>query len=711
MKNSVIGLLFILLPAITGYSQYFSVRDIELGYESYLEPASIKNLEWSENPDTYIYSDDSMLYMASTTGDNVLGMLSLKELNKSLFLSGIGELTSFPKITTLDGDQLNFKLPNCQVIYSIRDKHAYNFIVPDSAGNLAFNPRMQSIAYTLGNNIFIQDSLASVFQITHDSVDGIKNGDIVFRSEFGIEKGLCWSPQGNYLAYYRKDETFVTNYPLVTIQSRIARLKTTRYPMAGMKSEESDVFIYSMDTKSSVKLQISGDREQYHTNLSWLPDESALYIQHLNRDQDTMVLKSYSAITGEPVKVLFMETNARYVEPQNPIVFSKLAAGNFFYQSQRDGYNHLYYYNAAQGKLEQLTSGPWEVTKFLGFNESEQAVFFMANRDNPLEDHLYKLDRISGEIFKLTTEPGTHLVKLNTNRTCFIDDYSNFTTPRKIQIRNTDGDLMKDLLTAPCPFQHIELGEVVTGTMLAADDSTILYYQLTKPVNFRKSKKYPVVIYVYGGTHLQLITNAWMDRTAYFQQYLAQHGIASFMLDSRGSDKRGMAFESCIHRQSGLPQLADQMRGIDFLKSLSFIDTSRIGVHGWSYGGFMTLTMMVSYPEVFKVGVAGGPVTDWKYYEVMYGERYMDRPEQNPEGYAKTSLINKAGNLQGKLLIIHGGIDPVVVPQQSLLFLQEGIVQGKDIDYFVYPTHEHNVMGKDRVHLAQKITSYFIDNL
>jgi dipeptidyl-peptidase 4 len=693
------------------FSQYFTIEDIEPGLGSYLEPASINNLQWLGSSDNFVFSDDTMLYISDLDDDSATPFLGLKELNQVLSRKGDPKHTKFPPVIMMSDTRISLKTKQSYYIFDRLTKHTYNFILPDSAANFAVNPTMQYVAYTLGNNIYIQDTTNEVIQITFDSIDGIKNGDIVFRNEFGIENGLFWSPQGNFLAYYRKNETFVSTYPLVNIKAAIAAYTPTRYPMAGMKSEESDVWIWNMATKSSLRLQISGDREQYHTNLSWMPDESAIYLQHLNRDQDSMVLKSYSSISGKLNSIVFTETDDRYVEPVNPLVFSKQVKGDFFYQSERDGYKHIYYYVAGEDKLVKLTSGAWEVTQFIGFDESEQEIYFMATKDDPLENHLYKLDRQSMQIHRLTSESGTHAVKLNGNKTYFIDEYSNYSTPRKISLLETDGKLKKEMLTAPVPFNNIKLGEVVRGTILAADDSTMLYYRLTKPVDFKRSKKYPVVIYVYGGPHLQLLTNAWMDRTAYFQQYLAQHGIASFILDCRGSDNRGREFEDCIHRQTGIPQLEDQMKGIQFLKSLAFIDTTRIGVHGWSYGGYMTLSMMLNYPDVFKVGVAGGPVTNWKYYEVMYGERYMDRPEQNPEGYAKTNLLPRVDQLKGKLLIIHGGIDPVVVPQNSLSFIQEGIENGKDIDYFIYPTHEHNVKGKDRVHLVRMITEYFIENL
>lgn len=293
----------------------------------------------------------------------------------------------------------------------------------------------------------------------------------------------------------------------------------------------------------------------------------------------------------------------------------------------------------------------------------------------------------------------------------FIDTYSSFTVPNKSVLYDSKGNLLKMFNDAPNPIAKYRLGEVDTGTIMAADGTTPLYYKLVKPVDFDPSQKYPVIVYVYGGPHVQLISDSWYGRIDYLHQYYAQHGIASFILDCRGSDNRGKTFEEVIYRQQGIPQTHDQYEGVKFLQSLNWIDTARMGIEGWSFGGYMTLSMLVNYPGVFKVGVAGGAVTDWKYYEVMYGERYMDTPEQNPDGYRNTNLNLLTDNLQSKLMLIHGSMDDVVVWQHSLVFLQEGISKGKMIDYFIYPGEKHGVTGNNRLHLTRMISEYFFENL
>ena len=309
----------------------------------------------------------------------------------------------------------------------------------------------------------------------------------------------------------------------------------------------------------------------------------------------------------------------------------------------------------------------------------------------------------------LTKEEGTHSVDVHCSEEFIFDSYSSHDIPNKVVIRNAKGKIVTELVDADNPLKDYKLTPAEIKT-IEAEDGTKLYTRLIKPKDFDATKKYPVLIYVYGGPHAQLITNSWGDGASLWMQWMANQGYIVFTLDNRGSGNRGVEFEHGIHRQLGTLEHQDQLKGVEYLSSLQYIDTSRIAIHGWSFGGFMTNTMMLRSPEIFKVGVAGGPVTDWKYYEVMYGERYMDRPQENKEGYKKASIIEHAENLKGDLLLIHGTIDPVVVMQQDLSLIEKFVDLGIQVDFFPYPMHEHNVRGKDRVHLMEKVLTYIIDH-
>lgn len=481
--------------------------------------------------------------------------------------------------------------------------------------------------------------------------------------------------------------------------------------MAGMPSEIVEVMVYNPNSGKTIQLDNSKFSGYYHTNVTWSPDEKYIYTQEVNREQNNIWLNQYNAVTGALVKTIFEEHNSKWAEPEEGIYFLNGSSTDFVFMSERDGFYHAYLCNTG-GKIKQLTKGPWIITSFKGFNKDNSKMYFMATKNSPLERHLYELDMQKLTVVNITNEDGTHSLTLNSNKTYAIDIWSNAKEIAReysvISISKRDN--VKTIKKNKDPFKNFKMGEM-TIDVLNADDGTELYYRLIKPTNFEKGKKYPVIVYVYGGPHAQMINNKFLGGAGYFLHALAAKGYVIFTLDNRGSGNRGFAFESAIHRQLGVLEMKDQMKGIEFLKTLDFVDNKRIGVSGWSYGGFMTTSLMLNHPEVFKVGVAGGPVIDWKYYEIMYGERYMDTPDENPEGYENSNVLNKIENLNGQLLLIHGTMDPVVVWQHSQQFLKECVKKQKQIDYFIYPGHEHNVGGMDRLHLETKIAKYFDDFL
>jgi dipeptidyl-peptidase-4 len=371
---------------------------------------------------------------------------------------------------------------------------------------------------------------------------------------------------------------------------------------------------------------------------------------------------------------------------------------------------NIYEYSTNGKLIKQLTNFNWVVTGILGFDTNVKNVFISGTGNDPREMHIFKVNLRSGKTTQLTTQKGSHHGSVNSNGNYLLDSYSSISVPRISQIINTKNLKPKTIFTAENPLKDYKTG-TTEFVNLKANDGTTLYGKITKPANFDPSKKYPVLVYVYGGPHVQLVTNSWLAgsrlwATAFstFDNYIV------FTLDNRGTENRGFAFESIIHRHLGDIEMEDQMTGIDYLKSLPYVNSKRIAINGWSFGGFMTLSLMLRHPEVFTTAVAGGPVTDWKYYEVMYGERYMDTPQENPEGYKTARIHNYIKNLKGKLLIINGSVDPTVVPQHSLTLLQEAVKQGVQLDYFTYPMHEHNVRGVDRVHLLVKMMNYIVDN-
>ena len=548
-------------------------------------------------------------------------------------------------------------------------------------------------------------------------------GESVHRNEFGINGGLFWSPKANRLAFYRMDQSMVEDYPIVNTKAREAEVRNIKYPMAGMKSHEVTVGVWDCASQKLVYLNTARDtsvheREMYLTNIAWSPDEKFVYIAKINREQNHMWLEQYNAESGDFMKVLFEETNPRYVEPCEPMIFlpsngKRLPGGDqFLWFSMRDGYKHLYLYNMDGTLVKQVTKGEYEVEGFIQFDKKGENIFIYANKDNLAGRDAYRVNLKKGTMECLTMQEnglhGTHSVAINEAGTMWVDMWSSVSVPMRADLRDwKHKNPIKTFFEAENPLKDYAMPEVKLGTIKAADGKTDLYYRLITPPNMEKGKKYPTLVYVYGGPHSQLVTDSWLGGGNLYFMFLAQQGYVVFTVDNRGTDNRGFEFESCTHRHLGEIEMADQMEGVKFLKSLPYVDQNRMGVEGWSFGGFMTITMKLAHPEVFKVGCAGGPVIDWKWYEIMYGERYMDTPQENPDGYEANSLLNKAQNLQGRLLVIQGAEDNTVVPQHSTEFIERCINNFKQVDYFAYPHHEHNVLGRERLHLYQKMFDYY----
>ena len=570
-----------------------------------------------------------------------------------------------------------------------------------------------------GKSLWMTCSDGSEKLIAESENPEITYGQTVSRNEFGIEGGTFWSPDRSKIAFYRKDESNVTSFPLLDITTRTGTLKEIRYPMAGMGSEVIQLGVFDIASEKVTYMKVNDfGEDRYLTNITWSPDGSKIYIQVLDRSQKHLKLNMYDASTGDLAATILTEDNEKYVEPQDPLYFIKGCSDIFIYRtSNRDGYRNLYLCDNS-GNIRRLTVVDSDVA-YLG--NDGRYIYYTSAEISPVENHLFRIEirslkkgvakMVFGKPQQLTEEPGWHNISLSPDCSHFIDNWSALNVPRVIDLCSGDGKTIRNLLTAQDPTMDYAYTEINLGKVKSADGQYDNYYRLIKPKDFDPSRKYPVILYVYGGPHSQMVQNTYMAQLRRWEMHMAQKGYLVYVQDNRGTQNRGLAFEQAIHRQCGQAEMADQMEGIKMLMSLPYVDKDRIGVHGWSYGGFMTISLITNYPEVFKVAVAGGPVIDWKWYEVMYGERYMDHPDVNPDGYQKTSLINKAKDLQGKLLICQGAVDPVVVWEHSLSFIRECIKNNVQVDYFPYPCAEHNVMGKDRVHLHDKITMYFEDYL
>ena len=722
--KSLLIIAFVTLSLPMASQKLFSLEDLNFGGNNYrnLQPENKWFTWWG---DELVRTDVEECYLVNKkTGKETL-LFTLDEVNK--WADSDEEKNRYVRHLM----NASFPYPDQSIValgnkksFLLLDFKTHQIVWQDSiAGQTAndWNKASRATAYLEDEQLYVVDADGKKHQLSTDGSREIVYGQSVHRNEFGIEKGTFWSPDGQRLAFYRMDQSMVTDYPQVDIFPREAIHEPYKYPMAGMNAHVVTVGVYDLKTDKTIYLKttigsVAGDfvtdtKPIYFTNIAWSPDAKTVYMFELNRDQNDCRLVSYDATTGERIAELYRETSDKYVEPLHPIEFLPWDNNKFIMQSQRDGYNHLYLYNKDGKLLSQLTSGPWVVQKVLGFNEKQKSIIFEANKYHPLHRQLYSVNVSNGKMTQLTVEDGVHRGELSSSGQYLIDRHSAPTQPRNISVVPVSAGKATRLLTAEDPWADYEQPIFECGSIKAADGVTDLYYRMVKPHDFDPQKKYPTVVYVYGGPHAHNVEASWHWYSRTWETYMAQKGYVLFILDNRGSEHRGRDFEQATFRQLGQIEMQDQIKGVEYLKSLPYVNTDKIGVHGWSFGGFMTISLMLNYPDVFKVGVAGGPVIDWKWYEVMYGERYMDTPQQNPEGYKKTSLINKAENLKGKLQIITGYNDKTVVPQHCLSFLDACIKAGTQPDFFAYPGEEHNMRGHASVHLHERITQYFEDYL
>lgn len=734
----------------------FTLNDVIPGGDNYfnLVPKSMPGLQWCG--DICVRTDIENIKKIDTKSGKESILVTLEEVNEALKngkmpykLTGhIKPLRTLMAASLPWGDrnvitftQYDDRTPGQKYMiwYDFSKKKIVNLFNLQGEGptNFDFCKENGYMAYTIGNDLYVAHE-GDFSSMVNPKVTGnqqqekdVVYGQAVHRNEFGIMKGTFWSPKGTYLAFYRMDQSMVTDYPQVNTTARIAELVPDKYPMAGMTSHKVTVGIYNVKDGKTIYLQAGDPTDRYFTNISWGPDEKSVFVIELNRDQNHAQLVQYDAVSGQKIGVLYEEKHTRYVEPQHPLIFLPWDDSQFIYRTQRDGFNHLYLMDTKTklkgewktGKDSEdqyceylktipLTEGNWLVQDVLGFNAARKEIIIASTEISPLQTNIFSLNVKNGKRTLIGMEDGTHQAKLSASGTYLIDYFTSNNVPREISILPTTGKKGTTLFTATDPLkENYNLPEITVGTIKAADGETDLYYRLIKPVNFDPNKKYPAIIYVYGGPHAQMIHNTRFYDARGWDLYMAQQGYVMLTVDNRGSDNRGIKFENCTFRHLGTEEMKDQVQGAKFLQSLPYVDADKIGVHGWSFGGFMTTNLMLTYPDIFKVGVAGGPVIDWQFYEVMYGERYMDTPQANPEGYKESNLRLKAGNLKGRLEVIIGGMDPTCVPQHSISFLRACIDAGTHPDFFIYPEDGHNMMGRDRVHLHEHITRYFLDHL
>ncbi len=707
MLKTTKALLFFVLFQVTVFAQKdFTLSDAVIGSYTTFRPETKSQLSWVPNSNSisWVESDSSgsKLLVQEIGNKEPEEVCTLKELKAMELLK---DLKRFPRITWINSSTIRIKVNQTSYLFSPKTKELKALQeLPTEAANIDYSPNNNLIAYTYDNGLVVNETPVAM----QDGPD-IINGQSVHRYEFGISKGTFWSTKGNLLAFYRKDESMVSDYPLANYTTKPASSNIIKYPMAGMASHQVTIGVWNSNTKKTVFLKTGEPKDQYLTNIAWSPNDKSIYVAILNRDQNEMKLVEYDPLSGEKVRTLFTEKHDKYVQPLHPMEFIGNSGDNFIWQSERDGYNNLYLYNKKGKVIKQLTTHKAPITEVLGVHGEQYITYILAD-NNGLDRTIYRLNLATGKAEKVSKESGVHNAKANSSGEYFIDYYTSLSTRLDINVIDASGKKALKLISNANPYKKHKVRLPEIGT-IETNDGVKLNTRIFKPYDFDPSKKYKALLYVYNGPGVQLITNSWMAGGSPWMAYQANKGYIVYTVDGRGSENRGRDFEQKIFRNLGEFEVVDQLAATEQIMNLDYVDRKKMAVHGWSYGGFMTTSLMLKAPGIFQVGVAGGPVIDWKYYEIMYTERYMDLPEQNTAGYAKASLLNKVDNLKGDLLIIHGADDDVVVPQHSIDLLKQSVDKGVQIDFFMYPGHKHNVRGKDRVHLLEKVLNYIDEKL
>ena len=699
--------MFIIIATVASAQNKLTLEQAVAEQNTTFSPKKIPHLQWVKGANSYSYKknikgqDWIMMVNAETGGEvEVIGFNGLNQIINTTAYIGLQEL---PEITWVDPYNFYFYHIRGYWHYDIQKRTLERLVghANNGASN-EFHFGTKQIAYTLDNNVFFATAEEAKNDITNYGTDTVC-GQAIHRFEFGISKGIFWAPKGSAIAFYEKDESFVSTYSIKNYELAPASDGTFKYPMAGQNSERARVGIHHTAKGETVYLENVGEPDHYYTNLAWGPEDKYVYVAELNRDQDKMDLNKYDAVTGKFVKTLFTENSNKYVEPEQAPYFLE-GKDEFLWFSERDGYDHIYHYNTNGKLIGQITSGNFEIHE-IKYYDPIKGELLVSGTARSVDRVLYSVNLKRRKLQRVTPKNGMNICKVSSTGDYIMNRFSDLNTVREVDLLTRTGKTVRNIQTAKDPLDGYTIGS--TEIFQIPGDKEYEYWcRMIKPSDFDPAKQYPVLIYVYGGPHAQMVRDTWLGGASLWMHEMAERGYIIWTLDGRGSSNNGLEFEQETFGLLGGMEYNDQIIGVDYLHTLPYVDKENFAVHGWSFGGYMTVNMLLRAPGTFKAGVAGGPVIDWSMYEVMYTERYMDAPQKNPRGYSMTKLSDGVHFLANDLLLIHGSSDDIVVMQHSMLFLNACINEGKQVDFFVYPGHGHNVRGPDRVHLMTKVLKY-----
>jgi len=570
---------------------------------------------------------------------------------------------------------------------------------PETEEDPQMSPDGTQIGYRFNNDLYAMGVAGGkIRRLTMDGSPTVWNGrlDWVYPEELQITRAWWWSPDSREIAYLQFDVSAEMIHPHVDAGPVQAVSEPQRFPKAGTPNAKVRLGVLAARGGKTRWMDVGPTVENLIARVQWMPGGKEIAVQRMSRVQDHLELLAFNAVTGKG-RMLLEERDSAWVNLHHILHF--LADGRFLWASERDGFRHLYLYGS--GAARQLTQGEWEVVELNGVDESKGVGWITTTKDSPLERQFYSVDLTTGAMARRTREPGTHAVSFAPGGAFYVDSWQSETSPLSQTLM--DGAGLALALLRKAPASEYELLPVETLTF-RGKDGTLFYGQVIKPKGFEPAKKYPAIVMVYGGPHGQTVNNKWAGVS--WEQALAHRGYVIWRMDNRGSGFRGHAFEKGLHKQFGKVELADQIEGLEYLLRQGFVDSKRVGIYGWSYGGFMTLYAM-THGKAFAAGVAGAPVTDWRHYDTIYTERYMGLPARNEDGYKASSPVHAAGNLEGKLMLVHNFQDDNVLFQNSQNMMEALQRAGKHFEMMFYPQKSHGVTGPLRLHMLETITGFF----
>ena len=570
--------------------------------------------------------------------------------------------------------------------------------------------REDRVAYVSGRDVFVGLHGGEVRRVTTGGGPDLKHGLSSQREEFGIKDGLWFDPTGRRIAYFREDLSPIAPYPFADYRTVPAAAVHGRYPMAGRRQSTVTIGVHDLDTGATAVLDTRPELDRWLTNVTFSPDGSRLYVAVVGRGQDRVDVREYDATTGAELRTVFGESDPQWTEPEHGPLFPPGAPDRFLWHSPRDGFRHLYLYDLKGDVVRQITRGPRDVAEFVGFSPDAAYAYYLASDDDPKTMHLWRASLVDGKNERLTNGRGRRRAVLSADGRSVLLLREDAVTPPVLERQDLATGKTVALFETPDPFKGRRLPDERFFTV-EGPGGGLLHGHVMLPPDRKPDARYPLLWYVYGGPHSQLVVDTFGSGADNWLRAMASSGYVVARVDGRGTDNRGIDWLQAIHRKVGTLEIDDQLAALAYIKGLPEVDPARAGVFGWSFGGFMAASLMCRAPEAFKAGVAGAPVTDWALYETGYGERYMDTPAENPEGYAESDVANHLKKLKGRLLIVHGTSDDVVVPQHTMRLVDRAVQDGVELEFFPYPGHRHAVTGRARLHLYRKLTAFFAQSL